>query len=114
MTLPESRSSSDTSRPPRRHRRWPWIVLAVFVALVLGVVFFPWDVLIPTIDRKVTEATGRHFELAHIGVKYTWPPRIVLKGVRFDNPSWARDRQMLVANEISRSEERRVGKECRS
>jgi uncharacterized protein involved in outer membrane biogenesis len=34
-------------------------------------------------------------------VKYRLPPRIVLTGVQFDNPSWARGERMLEAEQIS-------------
>jgi len=53
------------------------------------------------IERKISDATGRHFEMAHLDVKYRWPPRIVASGVRFDNPAWAREKQMLTADEIA-------------
>src|SRR5581483_8486030 len=82
------------------HRALAW-TLGVLVALILIVVFFPWDLLRGPIDRKISDATGRHFEMAHLDVKYSWPPRIVASGVRFDNPDWAREDQMLTADEIS-------------
>jgi hypothetical protein len=40
-----------------KRRRWPWVVGGIFAVLILTVAFFPWSVLVPTIERKVTEAT---------------------------------------------------------
>jgi uncharacterized protein involved in outer membrane biogenesis len=84
-----------------RGHRALWWTLGILAALILIVVFFPWDVLRGPVERKISESTGRHFEMAHLDVKYSWPPRIVATGVRFDNPNWARERQMLTADEIS-------------
>src|ERR1043166_6039410 len=95
MTAAEYGSSTRS-----RHRAL-WWTLGILAALILIVLLFPWDLLRGPIERKISEETGRHFEMAHLDVKYSWPPRIVAKGVRFDNPNWARERQMLTADEAS-------------
>ncbi len=84
-----------------RQRRWPWIVLGVLATLVLAAVLFDWDWVKGPIERKISASTGRHFEMAHLDVKYRWPPRIVAQGVKFDNPEWAREPRMIEAEEIS-------------
>src|ERR1041384_1544845 len=94
----EGRHARTSDRPPRRHRGL-WWTLGILTALVLLVAFFNWDWVKGPIERKISDATGRHFEMAHLDVKYRWPPRIVATGVRFDNPPWAREKQMLTADE---------------
>lgn len=69
------------------------LALAVFlVALVLLVIFFPWDMLRGPINRYVSEKTGRHFEITRrldvsLGLRQA---TVHLDGIEFANPSWAR------------------------
>ena len=58
---------SPDSRDARR-RRWPWIVLGVFAALILAAVLFPWDWVKGPIERKVSASTGRQFSMQHLDV----------------------------------------------
>ena len=94
-------NAADFESSTRPRHRALWWTLGVFATLVLIVVLFPWDWLREPVERKISDATGRHFEMAHLDVKYTWPPRIVATGVTFDNPDWAREKQMLTADEIA-------------
>ncbi|MES2530974.1 MAG: AsmA family protein [Pseudomonadota bacterium] len=68
-------------------------VAVLLVALVLIVLFFPWDVLRQPVNRYVSEATGRKFEITRrLDVDLGWRTATVkLDGVEFANPSWARD-----------------------
>ncbi|RYF39145.1 MAG: hypothetical protein EOO27_49655, partial [Comamonadaceae bacterium] len=57
-----------SASPPSRTRMPLWtrllIGLAGFLAaLVLVVIFFPWDVLREPLNRYVSEKTGRKFEI---------------------------------------------------
>lgn len=76
--------------------------LAAFVvALVLLLVFFPWDVLRGPINRYVSEKTGRTFEITHeLEVHPGRTTSIVLHGVRFANPDWAREPQLIEAERV--------------
>ncbi|WP_307689940.1 AsmA family protein [Variovorax ginsengisoli] len=68
-------------------------LIVLLMVLVLVVVFFPWDVLRQPVNRYVSDKTGRKFEITrrldvHLGFRGA---TIVLDGVEFANPSWARD-----------------------
>lgn len=73
-------------------------IVGVLVALVLLVVFFPWDVLRGPLNRYVSEKTGRHFEITRkLDVKLGRTTRVLADGVIFANPGWARDPYLLQA-----------------
>ena len=73
-------------------------VLALAAALVLLVLFFPWDMLREPLNRYVSERTGRHFAITrHLDVKLARTTRILADGVEFANPQWARDPYLVKA-----------------
>ena len=73
--------------------------VAVFVlALVLLLVFFPWDWLREPLNRYVSERTGRPFEITRrLDVKLGRTTRILADGITFANPEWARDPYLVKA-----------------
>jgi uncharacterized protein involved in outer membrane biogenesis len=88
--------------PTLTSRRW-FKVLAgialVLLALVLLVVFFPWDTLRGPINRYVSDKTGRHFEITrHLDVKVGRTTRVIMDGLEFANPDWAQDRHLVKAD----------------
>ena len=91
-----------TSSRFRGHPLWAKLVagLAVLlIALVLLVIFFPWDVLRGPLNRYVSERTGRHFEITRrLDVKIGRNTRILADGIVFANPEWAKDPQLLQAD----------------
>ncbi|KQM80286.1 membrane assembly protein AsmA [Xylophilus sp. Leaf220] len=92
--------SAPPIRPPRRSRlqRVLFILLAIVVALVLLVVLFPWDWLRGPVNRYVSEKTGRKFEITrHLDVKLGRTTRIVMDGIEFANPAWAREPYLVKA-----------------
>ena len=92
-----------TATPNPSSRRPLWITLlvgfaVVLTALVLLVVFFPWDSLRGPLNRYVSDRTGRHFEITrHLDVKVGRTTRILADGIEFANPDWARDPHLLRA-----------------
>jgi uncharacterized protein involved in outer membrane biogenesis len=91
--------------PPARARRaWWWrlgaVVLLVLGALVVTLVLFPWDQLRGPVNRYVSEKTGRAFEITR-RLDVRWGLRgatVLLDGVSFANPEWAREPYLLQAN----------------
>ena len=75
------------------------VALGIVAALALAVVFFPWDSLRGTVNRYVSEKSGRKFEITrHLDVELGWQLATVrLDGVEFANPAWARDPYLLRA-----------------
>lgn len=92
---------SSTTSQASHARRWTRvlaIVVAVLLALVLLLVLFPWDVLRGPVNRYVSHKTGRHFEITrHLDVKLGRSTRVLMDGIEFANPEWARDPWLVKA-----------------
>lgn len=75
------------------------VLLGILVALILVIALFPWDLLRGTVNRYVSERTGRRFEITRkLDVKPGLRLATVeLDGVEFANPGWARDPYLLRA-----------------
>ncbi len=70
----------------------------LLVVLVLGVVFFPWDTLRGSLNRYVSDKTGRTFAITRqLDVKLGRTVRVLADGIEFANPSWARDPYLVRA-----------------
>ncbi len=89
----------------RATRLIKWIaglILLPVLAAVLFVAIYGWNWLRAPIERMTLEKTGRELVIAgdlklHLG----WPlPRIRAEAVRFANPSWAKEKQMIVADSV--------------
>lgn len=92
-----------TNDIPRRRPLWPKLlagVVLLFVALAVGLAFFPWDVLREPVNRYVSEKTGRKFEITRrLDVGLGWRQATVsFDGLEFANPSWARDPYLVKAD----------------
>lgn len=94
-----STPSSSHSHGPRRWRFVGLLVAGVLLALLLLVLFFPWDLLRGPVNRWVSDKTGRHFEITRqLDVKPGWRQATVyLDGVEFANPTWARSSHLVRA-----------------
>jgi uncharacterized protein involved in outer membrane biogenesis len=85
--------------PPALWARIAAVGAVVVLALVLLVVFFPWDWLRGPINRYVSEQTGRKFEITRkLDVKLGRTTRVFADGIEFANPSWARDPYLVKAD----------------
>lgn len=75
-------------------------LVLLIVALVLVVIFFPWDVLREPLNRYVSEKTGRKFEITRrLDVHLGWRQATVqFDGIEFANPDWARDPYLVKAD----------------
>lgn len=71
----------------------------VLLALILLVVFFPWDWLRGPLNRYVSEQSGRKFEITRkLDVKLGRTTRVFADGIEFANPPWARDPYLVKAD----------------
>ena len=93
--------------PPAQRAKWSLptgcqrvlmtLALAV-LGLALLLLLFPWNWLREPLNRWVTERTGRHFAITrHLDVKLGRVSTVVLDGIEFANPSWAREPWLLKA-----------------
>ena len=72
---------------------------ALFVVLVLVVLFFPWDVLRSPINRHVSAQLGRRFEITrHLSVRLGSSTTVRADGVEVANPEWATEPYLLKAS----------------
>ena len=72
------------------------VIAALVVLLVLFIALFDWNRLKGPISRKVHESTGRDLVIeGNVEVKLRWPLRVRVEKVRFANPEWAKEPQMV-------------------
>ena len=78
--------------------RWIAGVGAIFLVLVIGVYFFPWDSLRGPINRYVSTQLGRHFEITQrLSVRPGLTTTVRAEAVEIGNPEWAQKRFLLQA-----------------
>ncbi len=93
----------DASQTAPVSRRTWWLrilggIALFLLALVLLVVFFPWDLLRGPVNRYVSEKTGRTFEITRrLDVKLGRTTTFIADGIEFANPSWATDPYLIKA-----------------
>ncbi len=72
---------------------------ALFVVLLLVVLFFPWNVLRGPINRHVSDQLGRRFEITrHLAVRLGRAATVRADGVEVANPEWASEPYLLKAS----------------
>ena len=86
-------------------RLFKWIAGILVTLVVLAVLFiaiFGWNWLREPIERMTLDKTGRVLVIGgDITVKFGWPlPRIQGNTVSFANPAWAKEKQMVTAEEV--------------
>ncbi|MBP6853506.1 MAG: AsmA family protein [Rhodoferax sp.] len=85
-------------------RRWAirfgGALLALIATAALLLALFGWNWLRAPLSQLVLAETGRVLVLeGDVSVQLAWPrPRVRFAGVRFANPAWAQERQMLEAD----------------
>jgi uncharacterized protein involved in outer membrane biogenesis len=83
------------------HRRWPYVVGAVIILLILFVALFNWNWLKGPIERRVTASTGREFRIAgDLDVDLGLQTKVRLNDVSFANAAWSQHPQMLTLKRI--------------
>lgn len=87
--------------PSRRIPRWALIVGALAAAIALFFILFDWNWLKGPIERRVSAATGRRFEIqGNLSGQWSLHPLVRMEGVRFANPAWAQDPEFLSAQRV--------------
>jgi AsmA protein len=90
---------------PSRRRRWPWILLAVVIAVPLvGFLalraFVDADTLRPRLVAAVQDATGRDVRVGDIGLALSLQPTLVLEDVALANAPGGSRPEMLTARRV--------------
>lgn len=82
----------------RTAQRWLLGIAALLLALVLLVLFFPWDLLRGPINRYVSSELGRRFEITRrLDVSLGRTTTVRLDGVELTNPEWAQEPYLVRA-----------------
>ena len=78
------------------------LLLVVIISITLWILIFGWNWARAPIQNIVTHKTGRQLLIGgNLDVKLGWPePHITAKTVTFSNPTWAKQKQMLTADEV--------------
>ncbi len=88
-----------------RSRLLKWtagLLLAPALLAVLFIAIFGWNWLRGPIERMTLEKTGRELAIGgDLQLEFGWPlPHITAGAVTFANPAWAREKQMVAADEV--------------
>jgi uncharacterized protein involved in outer membrane biogenesis len=79
--------------------KWLVGIVAMLVALALGLYFFSWDLLREPINRHMSEQLGRRFEITqHLAVRLGLTSIVRAEGVEFANPEWASEPYLVKAS----------------
>ena len=78
------------------------LLLAPVLLAALFIAIFGWNWLRGPIERMTLDKTGRELVIGgDIELKFGWPqPRIRAGALRFANPPWSREKQMVVADAV--------------
>ena len=88
----------------RRYVLWALAALLTAVLLlVLVIALFGWNWLRSPMERLALQQTGRELVLSgDLTVNFGWPvTRLHAAGVRFANPAWAQEKQMVTADGVA-------------
>jgi AsmA protein len=101
----ETHRMSDQPAPTRRRRRWPWILLAIIVAIPLAGfvalrVFVSPEALRARLVAEVQRATGRDFSVGAVELGLSLRPTVVLRDVALANMQGGSRPQMLTAGRV--------------
>ena len=82
----------------RTAKRWLLAIACLMLAIVLLVLFFPWDTLRGPVNRYVSSELGRRFEITRrLDVSLGRTTTVRLDGVELTNPEWAKEPYLVKA-----------------
>ena len=87
---------------PTRRRRWPWLVGALLLALVLFLLLFDANWFRGSVERRVTGTTGREFSIGDLELGFAgwFRPELTARDVRLRNWPEQAPEQMFTAESI--------------
>ena len=92
---------AETRPQARKRRRWPWVIGILGLLLIIGIVLFQWDWLIPLVDKQASAALGRTVTISHLHVRLGRVPHIVADDVVIGNPAdWPGEGQFATADHL--------------
>ena len=92
--MPDATASKPAASSRRRHI-WPWALGVVLLVVLVALLLFRWDWLIPLVESQVKTATGRSVTLTHLHVRLGRTTHIVADDVQVLNPDgFPQDKQL--------------------
>ena len=70
----------------RRHRRWPYVIGALVLAVALVVAFWDWNWFKPIVEAQASKALGRPVTMTNLRVHLSRNPHIEADGIVIANP----------------------------
>lgn len=70
-----------------RTHRWTWFAGGFLGILLIAILLFRWDWLIPIVDRQASAALGRPVHVQHLHVSLGRTTRVELEGITVENPA---------------------------
>lgn len=99
-TAPSSRLNGETPPTASRKRRWPWVLGALGVALVILIALFDWNWFRGPLERYLSKSSGRPVTIGVLDVELALVPRIVLTDIEIGNAPWAGDAPLVSLREL--------------
>ena len=96
--MPDSTGTANSSKP--RARRWPWLLGALAVLIVLFLAVFQWNWLRGPLERYLSENTGRPVTIGYLDVELALAPRIVISDIAIGNADWAGEEPLGILREL--------------
>ena len=85
---------------PSRKRRWPWIVGAIALGLLVLIAIFDWNWFRGPLERRLSESSGRPVTIGHLDVELARFPRIVISDIAIGNAEWAGEEPLGILREM--------------
>ena len=70
-----------------RTRRWPFVLGGFVLLVIVAVLVFRWDWLIPMVQTRASAALGRPVTITHLHVSLGRTTRIEVEGITIGNPA---------------------------
>jgi uncharacterized protein involved in outer membrane biogenesis len=100
QTPPPSQLNGDTPPNVSPKHRWPWVLGAIAVALIIFIAIFDWNWFRGPLERYLSESSGRPVTIGVLDVKLARAPRIVLTDIEIGNAPWAGDAPLVSLREL--------------
>ncbi len=91
-----------TARSRPRRRRWPYVLGAIVLAIVIVAVLFRWDWFLPLVESRASAMLGRRVTAQHMHVQLGRVTRVTFDDVHVANPAgWPKAGDFATAQHLA-------------